>query len=182
MASVLIIEDEDRLRRILTLNLARRGYTVAEADSVEAAIEALETFPEPFDLLLLDINLPDQTGWDVMRYLVRRAETSPAGDGRRPQVIVMTAVRPAQGRLDEFRPAAVLLKPFPIEALARLVARTLTAPAQTDAGQPEAAYTSVEVETPGDDEGAVQPRDADAGSSAESAPPAGQNSPTAAAG
>src|SRR5215469_8423989 len=57
MASVLIIEDEDRLRRILTLNLARRGYTVAEADSVEAAIEALETYPQPFDLLLLDINL-----------------------------------------------------------------------------------------------------------------------------
>ena len=43
----------------------------------------------------------------------------------------MTAVRPAQSRIDAFHPDAVLLKPFPIEALLRLVERVLgRAPAE----------------------------------------------------
>lgn len=122
MHSVLVVEDELPLRRILTLNLARRGYTVAEAGSVAEASEAIEASGLGFDLILLDINLPDQTGWDLLRYL----ETP---DGARmqprtlPKVIVVTAVRPPQCRLDEFHPAAVLLKPFPIGALLRLVER-----------------------------------------------------------
>lgn len=126
MASVLMVEDEAPLRRILTLNLVRRGYSVAEADTVAAALEALRATDAPFDPLLLDLNLPDQTGWDVLRSLDARQ----AGHAR---VIVMTAVRPAQHRIDEFRPAAVLIKPFPIAALLRLVERVL-APEAADPG------------------------------------------------
>jgi DNA-binding response OmpR family regulator len=43
----------------------------------------------------------------------------------KPHVIVMTAVPPQQSRLDEFHPAAVLLKPFPITALLQLIERVL---------------------------------------------------------
>ncbi len=143
MASVLIVEDEDRLRRILMLNLMHRGYAVVEATSVETAIEALQTFAEPFDLLLLDINLPDNTGWDVLRFLQKRqAESAEAGHPHRmPRVIVMTAVRPSEHRLDEFQPTAVLVKPFPIEALVRLVARCLAASPDEVHAQPDAAET-----------------------------------------
>ena len=38
---ILLVEDEAPLRRILTMNLAHLGYSVAEADSVESADEAL---------------------------------------------------------------------------------------------------------------------------------------------
>lgn len=125
MRSVLVVEDEYPLRRILTLNLARRGYTVAEAGSVAEAEEALESSESSglaFDLILLDINLPDQTGWDLLRHLSahERARTEPNSS---PKVIVITAVRPAQCRLDEFHPDAVLLKPFPISTFLRLVER-----------------------------------------------------------
>lgn len=123
MASLLIVEDEDQLRRVLALNLVHRGYTVAEADTADSAIDALQAFPHPFDAILLDINLPDKTGWDVLRFLNKAADTRERT--RRPHVIVITAVRPAQRRLDEFHPDAVLLKPFPIDALLRLVERTL---------------------------------------------------------
>jgi len=137
MASVLIVEDEAALRRNLALYLARRGHSVAEADGVESAIEALEAFASPFDVILLDINLPDGTGWDVLRYLSTRTGGSPTtpvtGQSR---VIVMTAVRPAQCRLDEFRPAAFLLKPFPMDALVRLLDRVL-------ARRPPAATTDL---------------------------------------
>ena len=40
----------------------------------------------------------------------------------------MTAVRPVQCRMDEFAPAALLLKPFPIDALVRLLDRVLRRP------------------------------------------------------
>src|SRR5579884_3371040 len=114
---VLIVEDEDLLRRILMMNLVRHGYSVTEADSVAAAREAIEAsiaIHAPFDALLLDLNLPDQTGWDVLRWLKAGAvEDGSRGVLEWPKVIVMTAVRPVQCRIDEFRPDALLVKPFP---------------------------------------------------------------------
>jgi CheY-like chemotaxis protein len=122
----LIVEDENPLRRILTLNLARRGYNVVEADTGEAALDAVRAAVAgaiPFDLILLDINLPDQSGWDILR----RLRDDPTLAMRPPPaVIVMSAVRPQDKRLAEFHPDAVLLKPFPIEALLRLSERVLT--------------------------------------------------------
>jgi DNA-binding response OmpR family regulator len=140
MAQVLVIEDEAPLRRIITLNLARRGYTVAEADSVATADEALAATVEPFDAILLDVNLPDKTGWDVLRYLPPATADRGAAQGaapRRPHVIVIAAVRPVQARLDEFHPDAVLVKPFPIDVLARLLERVLAdgRPATEAAGE-----------------------------------------------
>lgn len=113
MTRVLLVEDEEPLRRILARNLERRGYHVAEETSADGAIVALRAGP-PFDALLLDVNLPDHTGWDILRALK---------GANLPPVVILTALRPVQQRLDEFRPAAVLLKPFPIEALIRLVGR-----------------------------------------------------------
>jgi DNA-binding response OmpR family regulator len=126
MARVLVIEDEDPLRRIIMMNLVRRGYSVTEAESAAAAREAImcaQAVRQPFDALLLDLNLPDQTGWDILRWLDGMAED--VGPPRKPHVIVMTAVRPAQRRLEEFRPDALLIKPFPIDALLRSVDRVL---------------------------------------------------------
>jgi CheY-like chemotaxis protein len=126
MQNVLIVEDENPLRRILTLNLARRGYNVVEADTGEAALDALRAAAvaqQPFDLILLDINLPDQSGWDILR---RLREDPGLAMRPPPAVIVMTAVRPQDKRIAEFHPDAVLLKPFPIDALLRLSERVLT--------------------------------------------------------
>ena len=121
MPRVLLVEDEEPLRRILARNLSRRGYRVTEAASAAEAIAALRS-GNPFDALLLDVNLPDQTGWDVLRALK---------DSDVPPVIVMTALRPVRRRLDEFHPAAVLLKPFPVDALVRLVGRVTGSPLTT---------------------------------------------------
>jgi CheY-like chemotaxis protein len=134
MSQILVIEDEAPLRRIITLNLARRGYTVAEADSVASADEALAATVEPFDAILLDVNLPDKTGWDVLRHLPETARQHEAvGETglHRPHVIVIAAVRPVQARLDEFHPDAVLVKPFPMDVLARLLERVLAGHQQT---------------------------------------------------
>ena len=125
MPNVLICEDETPLRRIIAINLVRRGYGVAEADSVAAAREALAAWSGTIDVILLDINLPDRTGWDVLRDLRRDATTN---EGHAPRVIIVTAVRPPQSHIEKFHPDAVLVKPFPLAALFRLLERMLAAP------------------------------------------------------
>ena len=108
---VLLVEDEPTLRRVIARNLVSRGLDVQEAGTAQDAVD-VATNARP-DLLLLDINLPDQTGWDVMRELRRRSNEVPT--------IILSAVRVSHSRLEEFHPIAYLPKPFPIEALLRLV-------------------------------------------------------------
>jgi DNA-binding response OmpR family regulator len=108
---VLIVEDEPALRRVLARNLTGRGLDVREAETAGEALDAIAA--EKPDLLLLDINLPDRSGWDVMREMKQRGTGVPT--------IIASAVRVSQSRLDEFHPVAYLPKPFPIEALLRLV-------------------------------------------------------------
>ncbi len=108
---VLVVEDERPLRTVVARNLSSRGIDVREAATAKEALQAVrEKIP---DLLLLDINLPDRTGWDVLRDMARQRLEVPT--------IVVSAVRVSQSRLDEFKPIAYLPKPFPIDALLRLV-------------------------------------------------------------
>jgi DNA-binding response OmpR family regulator len=118
---VLLVEDEPTLRRVIARNLVSRGLDVHEAGTAQDAVQAATT-AHP-DLMLLDINLPDQTGWDVLRELRRRSSEIPT--------IILSAVRVGTNRLDEFHPIAYLPKPFPIEALLRLVFQTRDAGALT---------------------------------------------------
>jgi DNA-binding response OmpR family regulator len=83
---------------------------VDEAATASAAIDAAAS--HRFDLMLLDINLPDGTGWDVLRQLRMTGNSLP--------VVVLSAVPPNPVRVREFRPFGVLHKPFPIDALLRL--------------------------------------------------------------
>ncbi len=121
---VLLVEDELQLRRIITMNLARRGYSVGEADSVESAYDmALAAWEAgyPFDLIVLEIHLANRCGWDLLR-LLRSPEVARAGMPRAP-VVVMSALPVARSRVSEFAPVATLLKPFPISALTQLIER-----------------------------------------------------------
>jgi DNA-binding response OmpR family regulator len=109
--SILLVEDEPRLRSTLVRSLQGRDFQVAEATT---AAEAIAVASEGrFDLMLLDVNLPDATGWDVLRDL-RSA-------GRELPVVVLSAVPPSPARIREFQPFGVLHKPFPIDALLRLI-------------------------------------------------------------
>jgi CheY-like chemotaxis protein len=113
---VLVVEDEAPLRMIIRRNLERRDIAVKEASDAEEAIAAVrDDMP---DLMLLDINLPDRTGWDVLRDL--------RADGRLPRTVVVSAVQVSPDLLREFHVEAYLPKPFPIESLVGLVAGAAT--------------------------------------------------------
>ena len=108
--NVLLVEDEASLADVLARNLRARGHDVTTRGTAEDAILSLaEAWP---DALVLDINLPDESGWEVLRRLSTE-------DRRRLHVVVISAAPMSKKRLDEFKPAHALLKPFPIDALAR---------------------------------------------------------------
>lgn len=124
MPHILLVEDELQLRRIITMNLARRGCSVAEADSVECAYEmALAAWEAryPFDLIILETHLAQRCGWDLLR-LLRSPDVSATSMPVAP-VIVMSPLPVARSRVSEFAPLATLLKPFPIPALVGLIER-----------------------------------------------------------
>lgn len=112
---LLLVEDEARLRQSIALALSSHGYDIDLAGTAAEAIE--KACNRPCDLILLDLNLPDATGWDVLR----RLDALHA----RPPTIVLSAIFPSAQRMHEFAPAAVLQKPFPIDALLRLVREQL---------------------------------------------------------
>ncbi len=111
--SILIVDDESRLRQTLARSLAGHGHRVHQAGSCGEAVSMAGE--RDYDLICLDINLPDATGWDVLRRL--RAE------GRDVPAVVFSAVPPSAARVREFTPLGVLHKPFPMDALLHLVSK-----------------------------------------------------------
>jgi len=117
---ILLIEDDDVLRALLQRNLEARQHRVWAAKDAQSALALLRS--HSFDLVVLDINLPDQTGWDILRVSQREGCLPPAAleTGAKLPVVVVSAVRASVVRLKEFPLLAYLPKPFPLEALLRL--------------------------------------------------------------
>jgi DNA-binding response OmpR family regulator len=116
-AQVLLVEDDESLRRILARQLRARGHDVDEAGSAEEAGSILGEGVRP-GVVLLDINLPGDNGWD----LLRGPSLAAAGS---PPVIITSAVTINPKRLTEFGCAGYLPKPFPLETLVATVDRLL---------------------------------------------------------
>lgn len=115
---ILLVEDEELLQKGLTRILEASNYVVHTAGTAEEGVQAvLRVRP---DVLVLDVNLPDDTGWAVLRRLAAQGITC-----QNLPTIVLSAGQPAQKRIAEFQPRAFLAKPFPIDALKRLIAEAL---------------------------------------------------------
>ena len=114
---VLLVDDEDNLRKVMRDLLDRDGFDVAEArDGVEALAQADRNAP---DVIVLDLNLPGLSGYDVLQRL--RAHPATA----RTPVVVLTAKGDEDNEVRVFELGAddFLTKPFRARALsARLEA------------------------------------------------------------
>jgi DNA-binding response OmpR family regulator len=115
--ALLLVEDDETLRHILAIQLRGRGYEVDEAASAEAAVAALAGGLRPA-LVLLDLNLPGDTGWD----LIRGPHLAEAGS---PPVVITSAVTVDPRRLTEHAVAGYLPKPFAVETLFATIERLL---------------------------------------------------------
>ncbi len=116
--SILLVEDDEALSAILARHLRARGYTVHEAGSTEAARQILGTGVRP-SAVILDINLPGETGWSLLR---DRTALAAAGD---PPVLIASATAISPRRLEEYGVAGYLPKPFPLETLLSTLERLI---------------------------------------------------------
>ena len=106
---MLLVEDDESLRTIVGRHLRGQRFKVAEAASAEEAVATLTSGLRP-DVVLLDVNLPGDTGWDLLRGPSLAAAESPA-------VVITSAGAVSPKLLAEFRCAGWLPKPFPMETL-----------------------------------------------------------------
>jgi len=65
MAKILIVDDEIQIRELLRKAFAREGYEVSSVPTAEQALELI--FRQPFDILLLDVRLPGESGLSVLK-------------------------------------------------------------------------------------------------------------------
>lgn len=129
-SAILVVEDDPTLARTIMRNLTVRGYRVVLAMSVAEAMAQVKV--QTPALALLDIDLPDGSGWEIARALQSaHCQT---------MLIIMSALRPNPRLCGEFSPVGVLEKPFPMEALLHLVADHMTPPAST---APDQAHKGV---------------------------------------
>ena len=146
-ARILLVEDDDVLRSVIERNLSARDHVVSIAGDAQEALVHLRA--QVFDLIFLDINLPDQTGWDVLRAAQAEDRFPGLVMGKLP-VVVLSAVRVSPHRLAEFQPLAYLPKPFPMEAILRLATEAAERrnvsprPAQDGSHSAEALHISKE--------------------------------------
>lgn len=136
--SVLVIDDDAVVRQFVELVLAQAGYNVSSAATAEMGVKALQT--SRWDLVLLDINMPEMTGLEVLRLLRKYQRVKAA-------VMMMTA----RGDLATVRQAmdtgadGYLVKPFgPHDLLKRV--EVMLNPEKHRAAQAKDERPSVELD------------------------------------
>jgi two-component system KDP operon response regulator KdpE len=72
MGNILIVEDDPSIRKLVRVNLVKRGYTVSEAGDSHQAIALFQEVP--VDLVLLDLLLPGLSGVDVCAWIRARSD------------------------------------------------------------------------------------------------------------
>ncbi len=117
---VLVVDDEEAARYGMRRALGGFNYDVSEAASVEEARDALAA--RGADLLLLDVNLPGESGLDFLHELAGKGE-----EAKRPLVILITAHGNERMAVDAIKSGAYdyLPKPFEVDDLRLVVKNAL---------------------------------------------------------
>jgi len=136
--SILIVDDEPQIRRVIKAALSKQGYVVADARSGEAALDMIRQ--ERFDMVILDRNMPGIGGLETCRSI---RDTSDMG-------IIMLTVRKAEEERIEALDAGAddyVTKPFSMPELsARIRANLRRIPSASHAGAQAVRFGSVSVD------------------------------------
>ena len=125
-ASILLVEDEEKLARFVELELMHEGYRVQKSGNGREALEM--ALKNDYDLILLDIMLPGLNGLEVLRRLLKEKEVP---------VILLTARDAVMDKVSGLDAGAVdyITKPFAIEELLARIRVALKLHAGSPAGE-----------------------------------------------
>ena len=112
---ILIVEDDEAIRRLVQVIAEREGYSHASATNGAEAIEALRGI-ENYCAVILDLMMPSVDGYEVIRHIQKQPT-------RVPVVVVTAAIRSIEwGKIDKSIVTAVLTKPFDVQTLSEALA------------------------------------------------------------
>src|SRR5580692_8637473 len=116
-ASVLIVEDEPKMRRLLELQLAEEGFQARIAADAETGLQMLGK--EPFDVVVTDFKLPGMSGLEFLQAVKRVNADLP--------VVIMTAYGTVETAVDAMKAGAsdYVLKPFSLAELMLVIRKEL---------------------------------------------------------
>jgi DNA-binding NtrC family response regulator len=119
---ILVVEDEEKLRRVLELQLSSSGFDVDKAGSAEEGLKLVDRA----DLVLTDLRLPGIDGLDLLGRIRRQSSATP--------VVVMTAFGTIETAVEAMKAGATdfLLKPFSLDHLMAVVQKALEVSALRD--------------------------------------------------
>jgi two-component system, chemotaxis family, chemotaxis protein CheY len=112
--SVLVVDDDPSIRRMIIAALRREGYTFLEAPNGREALDLMRA--EHPDVVVLDLMMPVLSGWDVLKERQTDPELS-----RIPVIVVSANRDPEVATAVNSGICAFLPKPFDISALSALV-------------------------------------------------------------
>ena len=117
MPTLLIVEDEPKMQRLLELNLAEEGFTIHTTPSAEAALDRLRQ--EKVDLVVTDLRLPGMSGLEFLQAVKRANASLP--------VVVMTAYGSVETAVDAMKAGAsdYVLKPFSMDEIKLIIHKEL---------------------------------------------------------
>ena len=117
MARILVVDDEQSMREMLSIALGRAGFDVIAAESRATAAAVLAK--DAVDLVITDVRLPDGDGIEILRHVKAGSSDTP--------VIVMTAYGSTRDAVDAMKLGAhdYLLKPFDVDELKIVVRKAL---------------------------------------------------------
>jgi DNA-binding NtrC family response regulator len=119
MPSILIVEDEPKMRRLLEMNLADHGFTTHAAGDAEAGLKILNT--EKIDLVVTDFKLPGMNGLEFLQAIKRSNAAIP--------VVIMTAYGSVESAVEAMKHGAsdYVLKPFSLAEMVLVIRKELDA-------------------------------------------------------
>ena len=117
MPSILIVEDEAKMRRLLELNLGEQGFTTHAVADAEAGLKLLSQ--EQVDLVVTDFRLPGMNGLEFLQAIKRVNAALP--------VVMMTAYGSVESAVEAMKMGAsdYVLKPFSLEEMTLVVRKEL---------------------------------------------------------
>jgi DNA-binding response OmpR family regulator len=114
---VLVIDDEETVRRVLEKLLSQANHQVTVADDGEKGVQLFQE--KEFDIVLTDLGMPGMSGWEVCQKIKEIKQTTPVG------MITGWGMELSQDKMKQYGLDFILSKPFDFSQVVKVVSETI---------------------------------------------------------